>query len=211
MQIQLNKLQCSHPSAQVHLVEVNEDDDFDLEYNIDLAPLYVKAYFDAFEDDHLASKEVMNAYIISEVVEEEWFLDSDTSSHVTGNPNLLSQMTSSRIPSIRTIGGHVMPVASQGIVTSIDDKGKIKQINPVLYVPGITTNLFSVGKLIDSSYRVMFESKQCLIYDKDRPTRIFLQGIWDGRNNLYKVVNRFEKSIDRQTSKPILITQAITS
>lgn len=53
-----------------------------------------------------------------------------------------------------------MPMADQGIVSNT---GTIKNIHDVLYVLGIRTNLFSVGKLIDIGYRVFFESKQFMI------------------------------------------------
>lgn len=80
-----------------------------------------------------------------------------------------------------------MPVAGQGSIHISDVSRKIKEINPVLYDPGVCTSLFSVGKLIDIGYRVLFESKQCLIYDKDDPNQLFLLGTCDARNNLYKI------------------------
>jgi len=96
-----------------------------------------------------------------------------------------------------------MVVAGQGSVTTLDISGEIKQIHNILYVPGVKTNLFSVGKLIDAGYRVLFESKTCTIYDKDKKSDIFFQGIRDPRNNLYRVLNRIGQlgDITRQSNQ----------
>lgn len=95
-----------------------------------------------------------------------------------------------------------MKVARQGTVTKCNSSGTIKQIHNILYVPGVRSNLFSVGRLTDIGYRVLFESKHCLVYDKNHPTQLFLRGIRESRNNLYKVTNFFRP--------PDLITQVST-
>lgn len=73
-----------------------------------------------------------------------YFLDSGASSHVTGNLSLLSNIAHSSISFIRSAGGQVMPVSSQGFVTHIDTSGEIKDIYNVLFVPGISANLHNL-------------------------------------------------------------------
>jgi hypothetical protein len=87
--------------------------------------------------------------------EEEWFLDSGATSHITVNQNLLSDFGPSHVPSIRTTGSQIMPVAGKGSVKISDTTEKIKVVTDVLYVPGVHTNLFSMGKFTDLGYRVI--------------------------------------------------------
>jgi hypothetical protein len=56
-------------------------------------------------------------------------------------------------------------------------------------VPGIHTNLFSVGKFTDLGYRIIFNNRKCYILDKEQPSNIYLQAVRDCRNKLYKIEN----------------------
>lgn len=149
------------------------------------------------EDDEGTDQEAaLNACISAFSIEEEpWFLDSGASSHVTGNPNLLSETSTSHIASIRTAAGQVLPVKHKGHVNFSDPK--VKQVNNILYVPGVTTNLLSVGRFADLGHTILFNSNHCYILDdkidlkmllsKHRP---FLQASRDPRTKLYKLVTK---------------------
>jgi hypothetical protein len=82
-----------------------------------------------------------------------------------------------------------MHVVGKGSVKISDTTGKIKVVTDVLYVPGIHTNLFSVGKFTDLGYRVIFNKRKCYILDKEQPSNIYLQAVRDYRNKLYKIEN----------------------
>ena len=125
---------------------------------------------EAFQEDADDPIEVINACETEEIInacvtEDEWFFDSGASSHVTGNPKLLSHMSSSTVLHIRTAAGQAMPVAGQGSVNTTDSSGAIKTISQILYVPDVKTNLLSVGRLTDIGYTVVFETTQCIITD----------------------------------------------
>jgi hypothetical protein len=118
-------------------------------------------------------------------------MDSGASSHVTGYKSLLTNIHTSPIPSIRTAGGQIVPVEGQGTISTTTQFGKIKSVHNILYVPGVKTNLLSVGKLTDLSYKVFFDSKRCYIFEKEASSEVFLQGIRDPRNKLYRVEKNF--------------------
>jgi hypothetical protein len=141
------------PQSNVHLTEVIDEEDYLQDGTPDPVPRHMQVCLDAFNDDQDVPSEAINACVTTEV-EEDWFLDSGASSHVTGNSQLLSHVTPSSIPQIRTAGGQIMPVSGQGTVHITDSSGKIKLIHNVLYVPSVKTNLFSVGRLTDIGYRV---------------------------------------------------------
>jgi hypothetical protein len=90
--------------------------------------------------------------------EDDWFLNSGASSHVTGNARLVSNMTSSAVPSITTANGQVLPIIAKGNVTIQEVTREIKSIQNVLYVLGVRSNLLSVGKFADLGHVVLFNS-----------------------------------------------------
>lgn len=209
MQIQLSNIKRYRRNQQQH-VHLAETQDEGTDHSAESDATHLQACINAFDDKSDAPEAVVNACITGGI-EEEWFLDSGASSHVTGNPHLLSDISHSRIPSIRIVGGISMHVAHQGTVSTINSSGKIKHINQVLYVPGVRTNLFSVGKLTDAGYRVLFSKHNCLIYDKDNPNCIFLRAIRDSRNNLYRVQERFGATPSKSTEEPLInVTTIIT-
>ena len=169
---------------QAHLAEVTEDN-YDQPHSLDDTFQHIQDCIDAFREED-SPIEVINACVVANV-EEAWFLDSGASSHVTGNSHLLRDITDSRIPHIKTAGGQLMPVAGQGTVITSNSSREIKEIHRVLYLPGVKTNLLSVGKLIDIGYKVLFESTKCIIYDRKFPKQIFLSGTWDPNNKLYRI------------------------
>jgi hypothetical protein len=71
---------------------------------------------DDTEED--SNEAIVNACLAAFAPEEDdWFLDSGASSHVTGNARLVSNMTPSAVHSIRTANGQVLPVTAKGNVT----------------------------------------------------------------------------------------------
>lgn len=82
-----------------------------------------------------------------------------------------------------------MPIISKGSVSIIDSSGNKKKIHGVFYIHGVKINLFYVGKLTNIGYKDFFESKQCIIYQKNKASDVLLRGIRDSCNNLYKVVH----------------------
>lgn len=118
--------------------------------------------------------------------EPAWFLDSGASSHVTGTKAYLSAHAPAQITSIKTTSGQSLPVHSQGTASIEQSSGEIKHIEHILYVPGVKSNLLSVGKLADFGHLILFDSDKCSIFEKGSNS-LYLQGIRDPRSKLYRV------------------------
>lgn len=162
LQIQLSRLK-ANPSSSYTAVDVPEDD---------------------FEEDD--TQAALNACMTAFSTDEEpWFLDSGASSHVTGSSDFLSEVSPSSITSIRTAAGQILPVAHKGTVKFKDCE--VKSVHDILYVPGVKTNLLSVGRFADLGHTIVFNSTSCLIYDIDYPSNIFLQAHRDHRTKLYRL------------------------
>ena len=94
-----------------------------------------------------------------------WYLDSGATHHVSGEQSAFSSIRSTSGAQVKSAGGHSHPVAGVGNVELHFSSGAIKSINSVLYTPGITKNLLSVGALTDQSKTLVFKSDGCFIFD----------------------------------------------
>jgi hypothetical protein len=92
-------------------------------------------------------------------------------------------------------GSQIMLVARKWTIKITDLTGAIKNVNNVLYILNIQTNLFFVGKFADLRHLVLFNSQQCYIFKKDKPDTIFLQALRNPRNKLYEVKKRQNLSL----------------
>lgn len=121
---------------------------------------------------------------------QDWYVDSGASRHVTGRKDLLSELEPGSHSRISTAGGERLNIVGKGKVEISTDFGEIK-FGDVLYVPGVTKNLLSVGRIADGKgkYKLLFDSKKVWIL-KDFPapesSHVVTLGHRDHRNGLYK-------------------------
>lgn len=83
----------------------------------------------------------------------DWFADSGATSHMTDQRSLMTNYTS--IPPgswmVRGIGGANLAVHGQGQITVITEGNEKEHIiSPVLYVPNLGTNLFSIVSITEA-------------------------------------------------------------
>lgn len=98
----------------------------------------------------------------------DWYVDSATTGHVTGDRTTLSNVAPSTfVGNVVTASGDFLNVAGLGTL-SFDSN---KAVPKVLYVSGITRNLISIGRLTDVGNMVIFYLKHCWIYNRARPSQ----------------------------------------
>ena len=94
-----------------------------------------------------------------------WYLDLGATHHVSGEHSAFNSLHTTSGAQVRSAGGHSHPVARVGNVQLQLSSGEIKSIDSVLYTPGITKNLLSVGALADQGKTLVFKSKGCFIFN----------------------------------------------
>lgn len=165
-QLQIRASNLRRHKTQAFITELDADED----YSADNA------------SDH--STEEVEANITQS--DQDWFVDSGASSHITGSRRALTNfapaMPSTSNSSVSTANGARLAVAGQGTVTLYNNK-----VNKVLYVPGISKNLVSVGKLADHGHHVLFTRRECLVFAKGNSSKICMRGVRDPRNSLYRL------------------------
>jgi hypothetical protein len=116
--------------------------------------------------------------------EEDWFLDSGATTHVTGNRDLLTDIRIAPKSNVTTVGGNALPVEGHGKATISDNK----VVDNILYVPSMKKNLLSVGKFADQGMITLFSSRNCWIFHKHSPYKVILTGTRESNNSLYRLV-----------------------
>ncbi|RVW62046.1 hypothetical protein CK203_064923 [Vitis vinifera] len=90
-----------------------------------------------------------------------WYVDSGASNHMTNNPTALCHVRPyAGQSSIQTANGSSLPIAAIGDASS-------KFIDVFLALQ-LSTNLISVGQLVDNNCGVNFSGNGCVVQDQDR-------------------------------------------
>nr|CAN63642.1 hypothetical protein VITISV_038695 [Vitis vinifera] len=88
-----------------------------------------------------------------------WYVDSGASNHMTNNPTALCHVRPyAGQSSIQTANGSSLPIATIGDASS--------KFIDVFLAPQISTNLISVGQLVDNNCAVNFSGNGCVVQDQ---------------------------------------------
>ncbi|CAL1387753.1 unnamed protein product [Linum trigynum] len=96
-----------------------------------------------------------------------WFLDSGCSNHMSGEKQWFTTMEDNDDCNVKLGNGSRLTVAGKGTVRIVVD-GVSLAISDVFYVPGLTTNLLSVGQLQEKQLNFVFKEGTCKIYHEEK-------------------------------------------
>ncbi|GAV76357.1 hypothetical protein CFOL_v3_19832 [Cephalotus follicularis] len=104
------------------------------------------------------------------VLSTKWYFDFGASHHMTRNAkNLVSFDVTPSVPTVSTAEGQNMLVHAMGSLPCFISQPSLRLSN-VLYIPQLSTNLLSVGQLVDNNCTVFFSSHDCVIQDQGQVT-----------------------------------------
>ena len=115
-----------------------------------------------------------------------WYLDSGATHHVSGDPSTFSSIYPTRGTQVRSAGGQSHTVSGVGNVDIQLSSGAIKSVSSVLYTPGITKNLLSVGTLTDHNKTLIFRSNGCFVFD-NTTSKVEIFAPRESPKGLYKI------------------------
>jgi len=88
-----------------------------------------------------------------------WYFDSGASNHMTNTAEILTNVTKySGNLQIHTADGNHLPITAIGDISS--------SLNDIFVSPSLTSNLISVGQLVDNNCRVEFTKSGCCVQDQ---------------------------------------------
>ena len=126
------------------------------------------------------------ALIISARENLNWIIDSGSSSHITYDENLFTDLNNTNKSQVIVANGNDLTAYGSGEIKLINETpyGNTNRITlkVVLYVPELKANLFSVKKATQNGCTVTFNKNNCEVsYNGE----IFLEGKM--KNNLYEL------------------------
>ncbi|KAK2385973.1 hypothetical protein QL285_059916 [Trifolium repens] len=115
---------------------------------------------------------------------EWWYMDTGCSNHLTGNKKWLVDFDSGKSTKIRCADDKYLNAEGMGNVRVILNNGKSALIQNVWYVPGMKSNLMSVGQLIEKGFSVTMKDNLLKLYDCNQ--KLIMESE-QGRNRTFKV------------------------
>ncbi|KAG5866933.1 hypothetical protein JTB14_019780 [Gonioctena quinquepunctata] len=104
-------------------------------------------------------------FLSTQFSKDDWYVDFGASGHLTVNSDWLTNVSENlELQDIITANNQRLSVSCVGdinIVTVVNRNSHDITITNAMCVPGLTTNLLSVGKLIDNGNKVNFEENCC--------------------------------------------------
>jgi hypothetical protein len=98
---------------------------------------------------------------------EVWFLDSGCSNHMIGNKDWLYEFDENYKDSVRLGDDSRMNVMGRGNV-KLCINGRIHVITSVFYIPGLKTNLLSIGQIQQKNVTIVFKNDLCKLYHDEK-------------------------------------------
>ncbi|MCI15552.1 hypothetical protein A2U01_0036690, partial [Trifolium medium] len=117
--------------------------------------------------------------------EEAWYLDSGCSNHMVGNQEWFFDFDPTYRDSVRLGNDARMSVMGKGNVKLLIN-GKTHVVTNVYYLPGLNTNLLSVGQLQEGTdVGLLFKNNACKLYH-DHKGLIFTTSMSHNRMFMFK-------------------------
>ncbi|CAL1391441.1 unnamed protein product [Linum trigynum] len=138
--------------------------------------------------------------------EDWWFLDSGCSNHMSGNKNWFTAIDSGTQCCVKLGNDYKLNVAGKGTVKLLVNQVSLI-VQDVFYVPGLQTNLLSVGQLQEKGLaflikeglcKIFHESKGLLLQTQMKTNRMFVLHAQKGREEemqCHQVINTPESSL----------------
>lgn len=117
------------------------------------------------------NKLLLSTFVAKSAANDDWYIDSGASAHITMNRNRLSETSASTHKEIVVGNSSRLPVECVGdaeMTISNGNKATGVTVKDVLCVPDICANLLSVSQMTKQGKTVVFDNVSCRIYDEDR-------------------------------------------
>jgi hypothetical protein len=104
----------------------------------------------------------------SDSTSQEWYLDSGCSNHMTGNKEWLTNLDTSKKTNVKLADSRSLASKGIGNVLIRRSGGKKVVIENVLYVPGMSCNLLSIGQLVEKGFSIKIDRDSLKLFDADK-------------------------------------------
>src|ERR1051325_8634738 len=116
--------------------------------------------------------------------EDWWYMYTGCSNHLTGNKQWLIDFDSRRRTKIKCVDDKYLNAEGMGNVRFKVKNGKNILIKDVWYIPGIRSNMISVGQLIEKCFSIVMKDNLLKLYDSHHK---LIMKSKQGSNRTFKV------------------------
>jgi hypothetical protein len=102
------------------------------------------------------------------VKNEEWYLDTGCSNHMTANRDWLTNFDPSKKSSIKLANSSKVAAQGTGNIVVRGNNGVKVIIRDVFYVPEMNCNLLSIGQLAEKGFSVAIEGDSLKLFDSEK-------------------------------------------
>jgi len=99
--------------------------------------------------------------------DDTWILDTRCANHMTDKGDFFCTMDDSYKSQITLGDDKAIQVEGMGAILEVSTNEGNKKVNDVYFISKLKHNLLSVGKMMEKNYKIVFEDKKYIIYDKN--------------------------------------------
>ena len=119
-----------------------------------------------------------------------WYLDNGASNHMSGNRLFFYELDETILGKVRFGDDSRIDIKGKGSVRFIFKDGEIKVLNNVYYIPGLRSNIISLGQATEVGCEVRMKDETLTLYDRNGKLMVRTKR---SSNRLYKVVMQADK------------------
>lgn len=98
--------------------------------------------------------------------ENVWYLDNGASTHMCGNRRFFYQLDEAVMGKVRFGDDSRINIEGKGSVRFVFDKGEKKVLNNVYYIPGLKSNIISLGQATEVGCEVQMRDNTLSLFDQ---------------------------------------------
>ena len=135
--------------------------------------------------------------------EEVWFLDSGCSNHMCGERDWFVDLDKSFSQNVKLGDDRRMMVKGRGSIR-LQINGSVQLITSVYFVPGLKSNLLSVGQLQEKGLRLVIDDGLCEIWHKQQKRMIMQTRM--SKNRMFAVLAVVKKQKEANGDRYLQVT-----
>lgn len=116
--------------------------------------------------------------------ENIWYLDNGASNHMTGDKRYFASLDSTVTGKVRSGDDSRIDIRGKGTIVFIDLNGKIRKMTDVYFIPGLRSNIISLGQATEAGCDIRLKEDHLTMVDREGKLLVKTER---GPNRLYKV------------------------
>lgn len=97
-----------------------------------------------------------------------WYLDTGATNHMTGSRAAFSELDANILGTVKFGDGSIVDIEGRGKILFACKTGEHRALTGVYYIPRLTSNIISIGQLVENGCQVLIDGGTLRIRDQER-------------------------------------------